>query len=84
MSLRFNLERKVRMDSPCRRCLGHCLIVNLPQHANAIKDSQQTDSQKKSLGGLKVFYIRCFLVTLKTAFTNIAFIMGLYEYILSF
>lgn len=56
--LRFNLERKVRMDSTRRRCLGHCLIVNLTQHVlNAIKGSQQIDRQKMSLGDLKVLDI---------------------------
>lgn len=50
MSLRLNLERKVRMDSTCRRCLGHCLIVNLTLCVlNTITGSSQTERQAEDV-----------------------------------
>lgn len=51
-------ERRARMDSTCRRCLGHCLVVNLTQHVpNAITRSFYND-------------FNYFLVLFQTGFMN--------------
>lgn len=54
LSPRFNLERKVRMDSTHRRCLGHCLIVNLTQHDQ--RKPANTQTQDVSWGFKGVLY----------------------------
>lgn len=69
--LRLNLERKVKMDSTCRRCLGHCLTVNLTQHVlNAIRGSFRTDREDFCCTFKGVLYYMYLFVCLFRDFQN--------------